>query len=277
VNQLIAYLLLAVLQSELIVPRLFFAGFLSTAGRCALTFHDLLTEDPRHLQRVREDVDRIVKAARDISPNEPPRVEDHDFLNACITETARQHPIGTWIRWSEKPFALPPGPNGKIHIIPRGFVAVTTESIRTDGRVYDEAETYNPNRYFHTPFVKMSEFRPTMLNAIRLDSVRAPPLNMSTSMQPSFGVGAHQCAGRIFAYRMIGRTSRFVSSSFIGTHCLAITGTFITAFFESFDVELYQSPDDTGKSHNIVSTPLFGTRELVSEINVRLRRREVHF
>lgn len=195
--------------TNLTVSRLFFAGFLSTAGRGAWTVQDLLTQDPRHLKRVRDDVDRIVEAARDISADEPPRVEDHDFLNACITETARQHPIGTWLRWAEKPFVLPPGPNGETRIIPRGFVTVTTESIRTDPRVYDDAEAYNPERYFQAPFMSKSEFKPTMTNAIRLDSVRAPPLNMATAMQPSFGVGAHQCAGRLFAYRMIGRTPPF--------------------------------------------------------------------
>jgi len=134
VNQLIPYLLLTVLHSELIVSRLFFAGFLSTAGRCALTFHDLLTEDPHHLQRVRDDVDHIMQAARDISPNEPPRVEDHDFLNTCITETACQHPIGTWICWSEKPFALPPGPDGKSTL----FLEVSLLSPLSQSALMDE-------------------------------------------------------------------------------------------------------------------------------------------
>jgi cytochrome P450 len=192
----------------LTLSRLFFAGFLTTAGRGAMTVHNLLTQHPRHFRRVRDDVDRIVKVARDISADEPPRVEHHDFLNACITETARQHPIGTWIRWAEKPFVLPPGLDGEARVIPRGFVTVATESIRTDPRVYDNAEAYNPDRYFLAPFVSKSEFKP-MTNTIRLDSVRAPPLNMVTTMQPSFGVGAHQCAGRLFAYRMIGKTPSF--------------------------------------------------------------------
>ena len=261
--------------TNLTVSRLFFAGFLSTAGRCAWTVQDLLTQDPRHLKRVRDDVDRIVEAARDISADEPPRVEDHDFLNACITETARQHPIGTWLRWAEKPFVLPPGPNGETRIIPRGFVTVTTESIRTDPRVYDDAEAYNPERYFQAPFMSKSEFKPTMTNAIRLDSVRAPPLNMATAMQPSFGVGAHQCAGRLFAYRMIGRTPPF---SFLHSiHNIFFTGTFITTLMESFDVELYQTPENANGNHKMVYTPLFGSRELVSEVKIRLRRREVPF
>lgn len=203
INSLLPYQSTVLFQS--ITFRLFFAGLQTTTGLGIWSVHDLLIEDPRHFRRVRDDVDRIVEATRVISTYEPPRVEDHDFLNACITETARQHPIGTWLRWAEKPFVLPPGPDGEARVIPRGFVAVTTESIRTNPLVYDDADKYNPDRYFQAPFVGKSEFKPTMTNAIHLDSVRAPPLNMGTSMQPSFGVGGHQCAGRLFAYRMIGR------------------------------------------------------------------------
>ena len=174
--------------------RLFFAGFLSTAGRGAWSMQDLFTNDPKFLARARKDVDDIVSAAREISPDEPPRVEHHDFLNACITESLRIHPIGTWLRWAEEPFGLPDGPAGETRVIPRGFVAVTTESIRNDPALYDEYETYDPERYFRSPFVSKHEWNASMKNSIRLDSVRAPPLNMNTSLQPSFGVGAHQCA-----------------------------------------------------------------------------------
>lgn len=166
--------------------------------------HDLLTENPRYFQRVRDDVDRIVKAARNIFAEEPPHVEDHDFLNACITETTRQHSIGTWIRWAEKPFILPPGPSGEPRVIPCGFVTVTTEAIRTDKNIYYDCEIYNPERYFQAPFASKSEYQPTMTNRICLDSLRAPPINMNCAMQTSFGVGSHHCPGRPFAYRMIG-------------------------------------------------------------------------
>jgi hypothetical protein len=46
---------------------------------------------------------------------------------------------------------------------------------------------------------------------------------------------------------------------------------------ESFDVELYQAHDVKAGNHMIVSTPVFGTRELVSEVTIRLRRRAVPF
>ncbi|KAB5591094.1 hypothetical protein CTheo_5477 [Ceratobasidium theobromae] len=238
---------------------LFFAGFLSTAGRGAWCMHDLLTEDPQFITRVRADIDRIVDAAREISPDEPPRVEDHDFLNACFTETARIHPIGTWLRWAEQPFVLPAAKgSSEPRIIPRGFVAVTTESIRNDTELYsDEYEKYDPTRYYRAPFVAKEDFNFKTSQGIRLDSVRAPPLNMSSSMQPSFGVGAHQCAGRLFAYRMVT--------------------TFITTLFESFDVELVETATNAGGNHKMVYTPLFGSRELMSDVTIRLRRREVAF
>jgi cytochrome P450 len=239
--------------------RLFFAGFLSTAGRGAWSLHDLLTQDPSHITRVRADIDRIVTAAREIGPDEPPRVEDHDFLNACFTETARIHPIGTWLRWAEQPFALPPAKGStEPRVVPPGFVAVTTESIRNDPDLYGpDYEKYDPTRYYRAPFVSKEEYNPKLNQGIRLDSVRAPPLNMTSSMQPSFGVGAHQCAGRLFAYRMVT--------------------TFITTLFESFDVELVETEANADGKHKMVYTPLFGSRELMSDVTIRLRRREVSF
>ncbi|CAE6534468.1 unnamed protein product [Rhizoctonia solani] len=238
---------------------LFFAGFLSTASRGTWCMHDLLTQNPTFITRVRSDIDSIVAAAREIGSDEPPRVEDHDFLNACFTETARIHPIGTWLRWAEQPFALPLAKDStEPRIIPRGFVAVTTESIRNDTDLYgNDYEKYDPTRYYRAPFVAKEEFNPRTSQGIRLDSVRAPPLNMTSSMQPSFGVGAHQCAGRLFAYRMVT--------------------TFITTLFESFDVELVQTDANAGGKHKMVYTPLFGSRELMSDVTMRLRRREVAF
>jgi cytochrome P450 len=259
--------------------RLFFAGFLSTAGRGAWTLQDLLTEDPSYLQRVRTDVDRIVEEARIISDEEPPKVEDHDFLNACITESVRQHPIGTWLRWAEKPFTLPPGPSGESRVIPAGFVAVTTEGIRSDASVYDNADKFDPDRYYRVPFVGKDEYKPSMTDKIRLDSVRAPPLNLHSTVQPSFGVGAHQCAGRLFAYRMIGKPPYFPS---VFRYSLDVffpppVGTFITTLMESFDLEFYETPENAGGKHKMAITPLFGSRELVSQVMIRLRRREVPF
>ena len=47
---------------------------------------------------------------------------------------------------------------------------------------------------------------------------------------------------------------------------------------ESFDIELYETPENAGgKQHTMAITPLLGTRELVSDVVVRLRRREVPF
>jgi cytochrome P450 len=117
------------------------------------------------------------------------RVEDHDFLNACITESVRQHPIGTWLRWAEKPFVLPHGPDGDARVIPRGFVAVTTLSIRADERIYEDTDTYNPERYFQAPFASKSEYKPAMTDSIRLDSVRTPPLKWLLSYSPPFALG----------------------------------------------------------------------------------------
>ncbi|KDQ56865.1 hypothetical protein JAAARDRAFT_59091 [Jaapia argillacea MUCL 33604] len=236
---------------------LFFVGFISTGSRGAWCIQDLLTGDPSFLHRVRDDVDRIVAAARSISPEEPPRAEDHDFLNACFTETLRMHPIGTWLRWAEQPFVLPPGPSGEARVVPHGFVTVTTQSIRTDPSVYPEAEKYDPQRYYRAPFVSKSEYKPTMTNSIRLDSLRAPPHSMNSTLQPSFGVGAHQCAGRHFAYRMFT--------------------TFVTTLLESFDLELVETEKNRGGKHVMSETPLFGSRELMSEVTIRLRRREVPF
>ena len=214
---------------------------------------DLLTEDPIHINRVRADVDRITAAAREIGPDEPPRVQDHDFLNACLTETTRVHPIGAWLRWAEQPFILPPTEgSSELRVVPRGFVTVTTESIRNNQELYGvEYETYDPTRYYRAPFVGKEEYKPGSSKSIRLDSVRAPPL----SMQTTFGVGAHQCAGRLFAYRMIT--------------------SFITTLLESFDVELVQTEANVGGKHKMVHTPLFGSRELISDVTIRLRRRDV--
>ena len=61
--------------------------------------------------------------------------------------------------------------------------------------------------------------------------------------------------GRMFAYRMIT--------------------TFITTLFESFEVEL--AVPSSEYTHKMVYTPLFGSRELVSEVMIKLRRREVPF
>ena len=46
---------------------------------------------------------------------------------------------------------------------------------------------------------------------------------------------------------------------------------------ESFDIELYETPENAGGKHTMAITPLLGTRELVSDVVVRLRRREVPF
>jgi len=218
-----------------------------------------------------------VEAAREISGDEAPRVEGHDFLNACITETLRQHPIGTWIRWAEKPFVLPQGPKGEARVIPCGFVAVTTMSIRADERIYKDADTYNPERYFQAPFVSKSEFKSTMTNAIRLDSVRAPPLNMTTAMQPSFGVGSHQCAGRFFAYHMISASLSFITHFLLTNLSQPSIATFISTLLESFDIEFYETAENAGEKHKTVMVPLFGTRELVSDVTIRLKRRDVPF
>lgn len=43
---------------------------------------------------------------------------------------------------------------------------------------------------------------------------------------------------------------------------------------ETFDVELYRMPENIGGNHEMVYVPLFGTHELVSEVTIRLRRRE---
>ncbi|KAJ1303619.1 hypothetical protein OPQ81_011802 [Rhizoctonia solani] len=185
---------------------LFFAGFLSTASRGAWCMHDLLAEDPAFIKCVRSDTDTIIAAAREIGPDEPPRVEDHDFLNACFTETAESILLG-----SAEP-----------RIVPSGFVAVTADSICNDPDLYGpDYKKYDPNRYYRASFVSKEESNPKTNPGIRLDSVRAPPLSMTSSMQPSFGVGTHQCAGRLFAYRMVT--------------------TFITSLFESFDVELVEA------------------------------------
>ena len=214
--------------------------------------HDLLTQDPIHINRVRDDVDRITAVAREISPDEPPRVEDHDFLNACFTETNRIHSIAAWVRWAEQPFVLPPAEgSSEPRIIPRGFVAVTTDSIRNDTELYGvDYEKYDPTRYYRAPFVSKDEYEAGASQGIRLDSVRSPPLNM----QPSFGVGLDQCSGRMFAYRMIT--------------------TFITTLFESFDVELVETEANVGGKHKMIYLPLLGSRELISDVTIRLRRRD---
>jgi len=235
---------------------LFFAGFLPTTSRGVWTFQDLLTQDPAFLERVRSDNDHLIEDARILGPHAAPRVEDHDFLFACITESIRMHPVGAWLRWAEKPLLLPrSGSNGPM-LIPRGFVTVTTQSIAANPTAYPEPNRYNPERYFCAPFVSKDD-EPTDKEFIPLDNVRSPPMTMDRTLQPSFGVGAHQCPGRLFAYRMIA--------------------TFVSALLESFDIELVETEANKDGKHAMMCVPLFGSRELTSDITIRLRRRKVPF
>ncbi|KDQ16091.1 hypothetical protein BOTBODRAFT_54212 [Botryobasidium botryosum FD-172 SS1] len=235
---------------------LFFAGFLPTAGRGAWTFQDLLTKNPAFLERIRSDNDRLVEDARLFGPDAAPRVEEHDFLYACITESIRMHPVGAWLRWAEKPFLLPGHGSTPPMLIPRGFVTVTTEAIGFNPTVYSGPDDYNPDRYFSSPFVAKDD-EASEKELIRLDHVRAPPMTMDKTLQPSFGVGAHQCPGRLFAYRMIA--------------------TFVSALLESFDLELVETEENRDGKHAMICVPLFGSRELTSDITIRLKKREVPF
>ncbi|KDQ08478.1 hypothetical protein BOTBODRAFT_59332 [Botryobasidium botryosum FD-172 SS1] len=235
---------------------LFFAGFLPTTSRAVWTFQDLLTHNPAFLERIRSDNDCLVEDARIFGPDAAPRIEEHDFLYACITESARMHPVGAWLRWADKPFPLPGNGTNPPMLIPRGFVAVTTEAIGFNPTVYLGPNNYNPERYFSAPFVSKDE-EPSAKRPIRLDHVRAPPMSMENTFQPSFGVGAHQCPGRLFAYRMIA--------------------TFVSALLESFDMELVETDANRDGKHVAMCVPLFGSRELTSDITVRLRRRDVPF
>ncbi|KDQ16090.1 hypothetical protein BOTBODRAFT_186783 [Botryobasidium botryosum FD-172 SS1] len=209
---------------------LFFAGFLPTVGRGAWAFQDLLTKNPAFFERIRSDNDRLIEDARLCGPDAAPRVEEHDFLYACITESIRMHPVGAWLRWAEKPFLLPGNGSAPPMLIPRGFVAVTTEAIGLNPTVYSEPNDYNPARYFSAPFVARDD-EASEKEFIRLDHVRSPPMTTDRTLQPSFGVGARQCPGRLFAYRMIA--------------------TFMSALLESFELEPVETEANKDGKHDL--------------------------
>jgi hypothetical protein len=145
-----------------------------------------------------------------------------------------------------------------------------------------DLERYNLGRYFQVPFMSKSEYR-LMMGGGGSVSVRMPLFNMATTIQPYFGVGACQCVGQFFTYCMIGAFSLSIIISilfFIKTILIfhkSLTGTFITALMESFNIELYKTPKDAGGKHKMVITPLLSTHELVSHVVMHLRRRDISF